>query len=213
MNPMDKSPEPTPAISRQPAQELGPRALRTIANILDATRDVFLTSGYVGTTIDEIAKGADISRASFYTYFPSKKEVLVAIGEHAARESATLFDRLGTAGSTRVGMRKWVSDYFEFLDVHGSFAFAWTQGAVDDEEIRTAGMKRHLKLCKKFGDALAATAGKNRDDAQQLGLVMTSTLERSWSYCQVYGDAIDVTDIKHHVADVMWDAARAKPKA
>jgi hypothetical protein len=43
-------------------------------------REVFLTRGYAGTTVDEIARIADVSRASFYAYFPSKREVLLALG-------------------------------------------------------------------------------------------------------------------------------------
>ena len=68
----------TPPSIRQPANPLGPRAQRTINRIIEATRDVFLTRGYSGTTIDEIARLADVSRASFYTYFPSKRDVLIA---------------------------------------------------------------------------------------------------------------------------------------
>lgn len=49
---------------RQPAVALGTRARRTIGNILDATREVFLTHGYAGTSIDDITTLAGVSRAS-----------------------------------------------------------------------------------------------------------------------------------------------------
>ena len=119
----------TPAALRQPADALGPRAQRTIARIIDATRDVFLSHGYSGTTIDEIARVAEVSRASFYTYFSSKREVLLAVGAHTASESVRLIERLGDEGTTRARLTDWVVDYFDFLDVHGSFSFAWTQAA------------------------------------------------------------------------------------
>src|SRR5258708_666347 len=129
----------SPATLRQPADALGPRAQRTIGRILDATRDVFMSRGYSGTTIDEIARVSNVSRASFYTYFPSKREVLIAVGANAASECQMMIDRLsnmnGAAnknGTTRAGLRTWVADYLELLDIHAGFAFAWTQAANDD---------------------------------------------------------------------------------
>jgi len=204
----------TPAALRQPAGDLGPRAQRTIARIIDATRDVFQSHGYSGTTIDEIARVAEVSRASFYTYFPSKREVLLAVGAHAASESLRVIERLPDEGTTRSGMRAWVADYFELLDVHGSFSFAWTQAAQEDDEIRTAGARRHLSLCRQFGRGLAATAGRTVDQPAVLGLVASSALERSWNYGQLYVDWVDRADVVEHAARALWGLARQpSPKA
>ncbi len=76
---------------RQPAQELGPRATRTVALILEAAKGILLTHGYAGTTVDEIARVAGISRASFYT-FPSKRDVLLALGVDSAHAGMHMID-------------------------------------------------------------------------------------------------------------------------
>lgn len=202
----------TSASIRQPANALGPRAQRTITRITEATRDVFLTRGYSGTTIDEIARLADVSRASFYTYFPSKREVLLAIGAHSASECSSMIDRLDQIGTGRNGLTQWVNDYFDFLDVHGSFSFAWTQAAHDDEEIRLAGMKRHLGLCKHLGAALSATSGKPSGDPLTLGVIAFSTLERGWNYSQLYADTIERQVMIRSIANTLWGAARQPGK-
>ena len=194
---------------RQPAQALGPRAQKMIARIIDATRDVFGTRGYAGTTIDEIAQVAEVSRASFYTYFPSKREVLLAVGAQAATESEAIIDRLPEHTSSQRALRDWVADYFDFLDVHGSFAFAWTQAAHDDEEIRVAGMKRHLRLCKRIGDGLTANLSRAATDPLTLGVVASATLERTWNYSQLYGDTTDRDRLIGTVTATLWAAARA----
>jgi AcrR family transcriptional regulator len=82
-----------PAAMRQSADELGPRAHRTIARILDAARQIFLTNGYSGTTIDDIARVAEMSRASIYTYFPSKRDIMLAAGARSASEGEQVIDR------------------------------------------------------------------------------------------------------------------------
>jgi TetR/AcrR family transcriptional regulator len=197
-----------PATIRHPAEGLGPRAQRTIARIIEATRDVFLTRGYSGTTIDEIARAASVSRASFYTYFPSKREVLLAVGARSAAEAQEAIERLAQQATTRAGLMRWVDGYFAFLDVNGSFAFAWTQAAHEDEEIRTAGMKRHLELCKRMGSLLAESAGRQATNPVELGLVAFSALERAWSYCALYADTVDRTVVTAQIGQTLWGAAR-----
>jgi AcrR family transcriptional regulator len=199
----------TPATIRQPADGLGARAQLTIGRIIEATREVFLTRGYAGTTIDEIARAADVSRASFYTYFPSKREVLLAVGADAASASSALTATLCERGKTRAGMVAFVADYFELLDVHGSFAFAWTQAAHDDEEIRVAGMKRHLGLTKQFGTQLAQSAGRVAEQPTVLGIAASSMLERSWDYTQLYADTVDRGAIIDEAARALYATARA----
>jgi AcrR family transcriptional regulator len=199
----------SPAALRQPADALGPRAQRTIARILDATRDVFMARGYSGTTIDEIARVSNVSRASFYTYFPSKREVLIAVGANAASECQMMIDRLASKnGTTRAGLGKWVADYFDLLDIHAGFAFAWTQAANDDAEIRQAGMRRHLRLCKNFGAALGTAVGRVSVRPVMLGLVGFSVLERGWNYAQLYADTIDRQDLLDEVAGALWASAK-----
>jgi TetR/AcrR family transcriptional regulator len=199
----------SPAALRQPANTPGPRAQRTIARIIDATRDVFLTNGYSGTTIDEIARVSNVSRASFYTYFPSKREVLLAVGANAASECQLMIDRLVKEPVTsRAALKAWVSDYFDLLDVHAGFAFAWTQAANNDEEIRTAGMKRHLKLSKNLGLALGTAVGRPVERPVMLGLASFSVLERGWNYAQLYSDTIDRQELVGEIAGGLWASAR-----
>src|SRR2546423_12263207 len=113
---------------RSPAPEMGPRAVRMMERILDATRTVFLAKGYAGTTIDDIAGAAGISRASFYTYFPTKRDVLLALGAGAADASEGVVAAVAAAPPPRTGadMRKLVDDHFEFLGRHGPVARALT---------------------------------------------------------------------------------------
>ena len=211
-SPDDDSPDfPVAAVYRQPADELGPRAQRTIARIVEATREVFLTHGYSGTTIDEIARAADVSRASFYTYFPSKREVLLAVGARSVKDSRALLQRLPAEGGTIAGLREWVRDFFVMLDQHGSFAFAWTQAAHEDEAIRSAGMKGQLELSRELGEMLAASAGKPRADVTELGLAMFSLLERSWSYTHLYGSEFDRDALEESATLCLWGAARQVP--
>jgi AcrR family transcriptional regulator len=51
----------------------------TLQRITDAGTRLFIAHGYEGTTLDAIAAEADISRRTFFYYFKSKDEILLAM--------------------------------------------------------------------------------------------------------------------------------------
>ena len=187
---------------RHPGNVLGPRASRTIGTILDATRQIFLTRGYRGTTIDEIARVAGVSRGSFYTYFPSKRDVLLALGADSLHSARIVVDALRECPPdwSLEDLEKWVGDYLDVLDEHGSFAFAWTQAAHEDEEIRRAGMNGHLDLCRRMGEVLALLHKRPSNDPTESGLLAFSMLERGWAYSQLYEDTLDRARLQRAMA-------------
>jgi AcrR family transcriptional regulator len=52
---------------------------RTRVRILDAARQLFTEKGVAATTIEELADVADVARATFFNYFPSKIAVVEEI--------------------------------------------------------------------------------------------------------------------------------------
>jgi AcrR family transcriptional regulator len=64
-----------------------------------AALDLFRRKGFGPTTVDEVAAAADVSRGTFFNYFPSKESLLYDLGERMALEagwaaSAALHDPL-----------------------------------------------------------------------------------------------------------------------
>lgn len=52
---------------------------QTRGRLLDAASELFAAQGVVGTTVEDIADLAEVSRATFFNYFPSKDELLAAL--------------------------------------------------------------------------------------------------------------------------------------
>jgi AcrR family transcriptional regulator len=61
------------------------------AMILDIAREAFLQDGYSGTSMSRVAAEVGGSKATLYSYFPSKKELFVAVID---RETAQLYDSI-----------------------------------------------------------------------------------------------------------------------
>src|SRR5918998_1535252 len=89
-----------------------------------ATRDaihhgamrLFAEHGFAGTTIDQIADAADVSRATVFGYFPTKEEIV--FGEAAAAIdalAARLRERPADETTTTV-VRAWLEDLGGWLE-------------------------------------------------------------------------------------------------
>ncbi|MCS0502335.1 TetR/AcrR family transcriptional regulator [Ancylobacter mangrovi] len=76
--------------------------------ILNGARDVFLSSGFDGASMGEIARAAGVSKGTLYLYFPSKEELFGAmVGEACGQVAERFFvldenDEVGDA-LTRIG--------------------------------------------------------------------------------------------------------------
>jgi TetR/AcrR family transcriptional repressor of mexJK operon len=71
-------------------QVLGRSALKR-ATILSAGRELFLSSGYQGTSVDQIAALAEVSKQTVYKHFGDKQELLLAIVNDALDSTVSPF--------------------------------------------------------------------------------------------------------------------------
>ncbi|MFZ1984886.1 MAG: TetR family transcriptional regulator C-terminal domain-containing protein [Desulfatitalea sp.] len=61
--------------------------------LLEAGSAVMLRQGYHGTGVQEIVDAAGVPKGSFYNYFKSKEDFVIAAMEHASRERIQDFER------------------------------------------------------------------------------------------------------------------------
>lgn len=92
---------------------------RRRAEILDAAEALYARQGWDLVTVDQVARGARLSRALVYVYFKDKEEILFAIGERAMcllRDrfmAATASQTLGSEKIEAIG-RAYMAYAFEF---------------------------------------------------------------------------------------------------
>jgi TetR/AcrR family transcriptional regulator, mexJK operon transcriptional repressor len=77
------------------------RSARKRATILSAGRELFLGNGYQGTSMDQVAATAEVSKQTVYKHFGDKQELLLAIVNDALESSVAPFlDRIATLVDT-----------------------------------------------------------------------------------------------------------------
>jgi hypothetical protein len=98
---------------------------------------------------------------------------------------------------------RFVTDYFDVLNDHGSFGLAWAQAAQEDAEIKAAGVKGHLEHCRRIGVALGNLREVSFEDPTHLGLVVYGAIERAWLSAQLYAPAVERARLIEQVVTVV----------
>ena len=85
MKPMDEHPQPADGGShtRKAAAKAPTRRSRAVAvkrgNIMAAALEFFSLYGIHGTSLDQVAERADVSKTNLLYYFPSKEDLYIAV--------------------------------------------------------------------------------------------------------------------------------------
>jgi AcrR family transcriptional regulator len=69
------------------------RADENQRRLIEASSELFAERGYLGTSVNDLLERAGLTRNAFYSYFPSKEALAVAIVEHTATQWPPLIAR------------------------------------------------------------------------------------------------------------------------
>jgi AcrR family transcriptional regulator len=158
-----------------------------------------------------------VSRASFYTYFPSKRDLLYSLGT----------DTYGALDGTMKEMRAleatWSPDdvyeivriYLRFLEDHGAFMLVWSQATYGDEALAKAGMRTRLAHARRFGQILQHLSGEKPDpddDPARFGLAILVMIDRYWSYWRVNGFPFTEAEVEETLGDILLAFIRSRTR-
>ena len=171
---METRPAPRPSLREQQKRQ-------TRATILDAAAELIGEQGFRETTIDDIARAAGASRATLYSYFPSKDLIVREIVIELWNEAEALYQVFGDLEEwTRASIRGWVERLVE----------AWEASAVR-LRVQNSGLVRYddfyVDYHRRFVAALTANAELwsrfDADDVPRRALVLiggVATFMNTW---------------------------------
>jgi len=163
---------------------MGTKARQTQALLLKTAKQLFLERGYGGTKIEHITEACGISRAGFYTYFPSKRDLFLALGETTYRDHKAVLDKFDELPDpcTTEDLKGWVGAYFELMDEHGAFMLGAAQTSPNDEDLKAMSRTKTMKMGRKLGKSIRARQASTRGDEAALGLTVMAMLDHTWYY-------------------------------
>ncbi|RZU31997.1 TetR family transcriptional regulator [Blastococcus saxobsidens] len=150
-------------------------------------------------SVDDLARGAGISRPTFYFYFSSKDAVLLSLLDRVVSEAeAAMRAVFGTpAATSREGWHRAIAAYYETFRAHRALTVAWAEARTSSEEVRalwSSVFERWVQQCAAAVEAErargAAPAGLPSRD---LAVALTSMNERVL-YATFSGDGPSVAE-------------------
>lgn len=135
-------------------------------HVLEIAQQLFLENGFAQTSIQDIIKAAHISKGTFYNYFASKNECLIAILSHAQKEAFERRKQLLLANrkddqrilAKQIVIRMQVNKEQNLLPLFG-FVFH-----SKDEELRSFAKTYHLYEIAWLSERFTAVYGEEIND-------------------------------------------------
>ena len=110
------------------------------AQILRAARSVFIEEGFRVARVSDVAKRAGLSKGAVYFYFPSKKELFLALVHEEHENTHSFIDAAEQdprpAAIKLIDLGQKYLQYFAGLKTPPKFFLMMTEQAVRDETIR-----------------------------------------------------------------------------
>ncbi|MBM9836300.1 TetR/AcrR family transcriptional regulator [Prescottella equi] len=195
----------------EPGEKPSLRALqkqRSRAHLLDTAARLIGERGFRETTIDDIAKAAGASRATLYSYFPSKDaiahEIVVEVWDRA---EALYRDFGGLDDWSRPTIRAWVGRVVEAWEASGDWLRVQSAGVVRFDDF-------YLDYHRRFVAALTANTvlwGRfDAADVERRALLLISGLELFLNTWMVRGWRVDRDGAIDTLTDVWCAALRSE---
>jgi AcrR family transcriptional regulator len=134
--------------------DVGARGVHTRQRITDVSLRLFGELGYFDTSVDAIAKAADISRATLYQYFSGKDEIFLELLDDCGNAMMRVVRRIGPLGSDAVGVDNlnwWLGEWRWVFEKYETLFFQWTAIAAADVRAR----HRFQERLRSYHDRIA----------------------------------------------------------
>jgi len=166
--------------------------LQRKSDIIEAARSVFESKGFLNTTLQDVAKEAEISVGLIYRYFESKEDIFASL----ALKGAEQFDReiaaiLKKASSTKkrpvapIVLKEIASVFFGFYDPYGEYfdLLLYSYKGLKEVQIHGTTLTRLMSVTLSSLDKLKTFIvsspefrAKDEDEALQIVFLLWGTL-------------------------------------
>jgi AcrR family transcriptional regulator len=93
-----------------------PKKGRKFDQVLEGARQVFLSDGFEGASVDDIAKAAGVSKATLYSYFPDKRFLFMQVAKtECARQADHAIEAIDMDAPVRQVMHDIALEMVDFI--------------------------------------------------------------------------------------------------
>jgi AcrR family transcriptional regulator len=149
---------------------------RTRRQLAEAAAELFYEKGYAATTVDEIVAAVDVSPRTFFRYFPTKEDLVVALGETSLDQFLDALRNRPVEESLQVAVTEataesWAAEWVDTTKVRSFLALLRETPVLRARWLEEAYRKRDL-----MAEVIAARTGTCPSDLRNLMIAGAITL-------------------------------------
>jgi AcrR family transcriptional regulator len=174
--------------------------------IVEAAKDVFRERGYETSSVSDIASRAGASKATVYSYFPSKEALFMEVILEAGQEHGeAAFSELVASESLTDGLRRLGERHLTFISTPEALALA--RLAIMEGERSTLGREFYERgpgmLIERLAEYLDGAAAKGllrREDPRWMAEHLKSLYEAGITERRLFGSGVQLEPREVHDA-------------
>lgn len=183
---------------------IGARGASTRSKITEVSLELFGRLGYFDTSVDAIAKGAGVSRATLYQYFKGKDEIFLELLNECGSALFRVARRIGPLGPDEVGfdnLNWWLGEWSWVFEKYSTMFVQWTAIASSDTKVRPEITRFVRSYNHRVAERLVASGVKGLDP-EVAAMTMTALVHRinlfvhtNRAYDRTAKDAVDTLSV------------------
>ncbi|WP_256939664.1 MULTISPECIES: TetR/AcrR family transcriptional regulator [unclassified Arthrobacter] len=206
-----------PAAKERPVQRTQPSRMprdERRAQLLASALEVFVTHGYHGAAMDEIAETAKVSKPVLYQHFPSKRELYLALlDSHLEGLTTMLLAALSSTTDNNLRVQATMKAYFQFMAKDDqAHRLVFESDLVNDVEVAA----RLEKFNANYADAISAVIAEDTKlppiEATLLGRALAGMAQVSARYWLEESGDLDLDVASDLIYRLAWRGISRFPK-
>lgn len=180
--------------------------LQTQQRIVDSALDLFETVGYETTSMVQIARRAETSRANLYLHFTSKSQIVLHRMRQLESEVLGLYSRLNQVETTIDGVMTWLESAANLWKSHLAEFDAISRAMTVDSAVFDEWLELHRRITRSLSaDRAGSLTGGNRSQWEAHLITLMIGLEHNFYFLYVRGQSVPEELILRSLAE-QWVA-------
>ncbi|MCC3268022.1 TetR/AcrR family transcriptional regulator [Arthrobacter gengyunqii] len=182
--------------------------------LLNAAQEVFVSNGFHGAAMDDIAEVARVSKPVLYQHFPGKRELYLALLEdHLGTLTEFLTSALNSTTDNDLRVRETMRAYFRFVaqDSQGH-RLVFESDMTNDAEVSARIEEFNARFASNIADVIAEDTKLSHVEATLLGRALAGMAQVSARYWLETNGDLDIDAASELVYRLAWRGISRFPK-
>nr|WP_231704223.1 MULTISPECIES: TetR/AcrR family transcriptional regulator [Arthrobacter] len=182
--------------------------------MMQAAQEVFVSRGFHGAAMDEIAETAQVSKPVLYQHFPGKRELYLALlDDHLGTLTQFLKTALSSTTDNKLRVRETMRAYFRFVaqDSQGH-RLVFESDLTSDDEVSSRIEAFNARFASDIADVIAEDTKLSHLEATLLGRALAGMAQVSARYWLETDGGLDIDAASELVYRLAWRGISRFPK-